>query len=259
MIFDEEYYKKANALLAKKAKERLYGVWRNIKDRCLNENSRDYSRYGGRGIKICEEWRKEFDKFHEWAIKSGYKVELIGNGKNKWTIDRIDNNGDYCPENCRWVTNEEQANNKRTTHLFEYNGEVKNITQWANHYGVSTTVIYNAIDKNIPFEEAVKNCKHKTKLITKNKTIDKVEFESKNKLGIRYCYGELVYKSEYDFCRIYKVKLGYELRYSCKWDDNPIYFYETLKGAKLAMRNMAKGRYFGINKPSSAWAYDSIL
>lgn len=251
MIFDEEYYRKANELLAKKAEERLYGVWCNIKNRCLNEKSRDYPRYGGRGIAICEEWRKSFDKFHDWAIKNGYKVELIGNGKNKWTIDRIDNNGDYSPENCRWVTNEEQANNKRTTHLFEYNGEVKNITQWANYYGVSTSVIYNAIKENIPLEEAVKNVKNRLSRINL--------LENQNKLDIKYFYGELVYKSKYDFCRIYKVDNGYELRYNCKWDENPIYFYKTLKGAKLAMRNMSKGRYFGINRPSSDWEYDSII
>lgn len=107
---------------------RIYEEWLGIKKRCNNENSKSYYRYGGRGIKICPEWENDFMSFYEWAIYNGYNDNL--------SIDRIDVNGDYCPENCRWVSMREQCKNKRTNIFIEHNGETKILSEWCKEYGV---------------------------------------------------------------------------------------------------------------------------
>lgn len=94
---------------------RIYQLWKSIKYRCYNKNSRDYQRYGGRGIKMCDEWLNNPKAFCDWALANGYKEEKTDKGLNILTIDRIDVNGDYEPSNCRFITNAEQAKNKRNT------------------------------------------------------------------------------------------------------------------------------------------------
>lgn len=93
-----------------------------MKNRCYNKNDvYKYSRYGGRGIRVCDEWI-EFKPFLEWAISSGYSEDL--------TLDRIDNSGNYTPDNCRWVSMAEQNKNRSTTHFVTLNGETKCIKEW---------------------------------------------------------------------------------------------------------------------------------
>ena len=100
-----------------------------MKGRCYRKSMKRYERYGGRGISVCPEWKDSFETFKEWALSNGYSENL--------TLDRIDNNGDYCPSNCRWITNKEQQSNKSDNHLITYNGRTQTITQWAEELGMS--------------------------------------------------------------------------------------------------------------------------
>lgn len=98
-----------------KNRYRLFTIWNNMKQRCYNPKNPSYKNYGGRGITICKEWQNNYMSFKQWALNNGYKPEL--------SIDRIDNNKGYYPENCRWATKKEQQNNKTTNYYIEYLGK----------------------------------------------------------------------------------------------------------------------------------------
>lgn len=100
---------------------RIYGIWNRMRQRCRDTHSSDYESYGGRGITVCKEWQR-FEFFHRWALDNGYSLSL--------TIDRIDNDGDYAPANCRWVTAAEQAQNKRNSRNITFNGETRILAEW---------------------------------------------------------------------------------------------------------------------------------
>ena len=117
----------------------LYGVWNGIKQRCRNVNNKSYNNYGGRGIDIIDEWADNYEAFYNWAIKNGYKRGM--------EIDRIDNNGNYCEENCRFVTKETQANNKRNVKLYTINGVTKSLPQWCREYGKDYFLIRQRVYK----------------------------------------------------------------------------------------------------------------
>lgn len=112
---------------------RIYTVWCNMKSRCFRKTASSYKMYGARGIGVCDEWKNCFLSFYEWSIANGYKDGL--------TIDRINNNGNYEPSNCRWVTPQEQANNTRKNVFITHNGETHTIAEWSRLTGIDRTTI----------------------------------------------------------------------------------------------------------------------
>lgn len=105
-------------------RQKLYNVWNGMRSRCNNPNAESFHRYGGRGITICAEW-SDFDSFYHWAMKNGYQKGL--------SIERVDVNGNYCPENCTWIPLAEQAKNTERSLMrrtVEINGETKSVKEW---------------------------------------------------------------------------------------------------------------------------------
>ena len=125
----------------------LFRTWSNAKSRCCDKNSTPFMDYGGRGITICEEWLNDFQAFYDWAMENGYKEGL--------TLDRIDNNKGYSPENCRWTTIKEQSNNRRSNKHLEFRGESKTISQWADTMGIDKETIYKRLKNGWEVEKAL--------------------------------------------------------------------------------------------------------
>lgn len=131
---------------------RLYKVWNAMKSRCYYEKSEMFKHYGGRGITVCDEWKNNFISFYDWSIKNGYDENAE---RGQCTIDRIDVNENYEPNNCRWATIKQQANNTRRNHLIKYNGKTQTVSQWANELGVEPDSIFNRLRKGFTEEEAL--------------------------------------------------------------------------------------------------------
>lgn len=120
-----------------KRKTRLYRIWLGMRDRCTNVTSPNFQNYGGRGISVCAEW-DDFQTFYQWAMANGYKPAL--------TIDRLDVNGNYCPQNTRWATSIEQNRNRRNNHLLTYAGKTMPISQWADETGLNQSTILRRVN-----------------------------------------------------------------------------------------------------------------
>lgn len=141
------------------SREKLYKTYINMKQRCNNPNTPNFHNYGGRGISVCEEWENDYNAFRKWAYEAGYKPGC----KRELTLDRIDNNGNYAPSNCRWVNMEVQSNNKRENVRITYNGETHTLSEWSRITGLNRGQIEYRYKKgyplNIVFCEGILNPK----------------------------------------------------------------------------------------------------
>ena len=118
----------------------LYRVWLGMRKRCYSSKEPAYKDYGGRGIFVCDEWRNDYNSFLNWSLINGYKKGL--------SIDRIDNNKGYTPDNCRFVDNYMQANNKRNNIILELKGEKKTLPNWAREFNISAKKLYARYYRN---------------------------------------------------------------------------------------------------------------
>ena len=148
---------------------RLYNIWYEAKRRCTDSKSCHYKNYGGRGIKVCDEWFNNFNAFENWALSNGYQENL--------TLDRIDFNKGYSPDNCRWATVIEQANNRSTNVYYEINGETKTLAEWCRVFGAGYDMVKARIRRGMTICDAL--------------SIPK-KSKSKNLTGLRF--GQLMVK-----------------------------------------------------------------
>lgn len=126
---------------------RLHRIWHSMYCRCYYKSTNQYKNYGGKGIEVCKEWKKDFMNFYNWAINNGYEEHL--------TLDRIDNNKGYYPENCRWATVKEQANHRTTNVYYTFNGETKTGKQWCEIYNISQTTLNDRLKRGWSLEQAL--------------------------------------------------------------------------------------------------------
>ena len=118
---------------------RIYRIYKKIKRRCYVKDDPAYKDYGGRGIYMCDEWKESVENFYNWAMQNGYSDNL--------SIDRIDNNSGYSPENCRWATTKMQCNNRRSNIVVTIGNKTMNVAQWCEELGLNKGSIYSRIEK----------------------------------------------------------------------------------------------------------------
>lgn len=138
---------------------RTFKSWDSMKQRCLNHNAPDFSRYGGRGIKICESWLNSFAEF----------LSDMGERPDATTLDRIDVNGNYEPNNCQWATRSKQQRNKTTSFLIEWNGIIKCAADWAEEVGISSKIICGCINAGWTPQDALTKPNRKAKKLNVSK------------------------------------------------------------------------------------------
>ena len=133
---------------------RLHRIWHNMRTRCYNPNYDKYQYYGGKGITVCDEWRNSYNSFWGWAYSHGYNDSL--------TLDRIDVDGNYCPENCKWVDRKAQANNRTSNHYLEYGGQRKTVQEWSDVLGIPASTLYQRLRAGWSVERTLTESHHHT-------------------------------------------------------------------------------------------------
>lgn len=130
-----------------KIRDRIRNTWHNMRRRCYDQHADSYKYYGEKGIEICDEWLYSFESFYEWSLNNGYSDDL--------TIDRINNNKSYSPNNCRWVSMKQQDNNRSNTIYITFKGICKSLPEWADELQIPQYVIRNRLNRNWSVEDAL--------------------------------------------------------------------------------------------------------
>ena len=165
---------------------RLFYIWKTMKVRCNCKTNKNYSNYGGRGITVCQEWQDDFMKFYDWSMNNGYNENAP---RKECTLDRIDNNKGYSPDNCRWTNFKVQANNNRGNHAITYNGVTKNICEWEKEYDLPRHTILNRIRKGWDLDDVFNKPRgyiENQKLISENSKLNTQILELQSIINSEY-------------------------------------------------------------------------
>ena len=129
------------------SRTRIYKTYTTMLSRCYDPTRKKYESYGGRGIAVCDEWKNDFLSFYNWAMANGYQDDL--------QIDRIENDGNYEPGNCKWSTRKEQANNRRDSRHLTYKNQTKTLSQWAEIFGFDNRIVWLRLKRGWSIEKAL--------------------------------------------------------------------------------------------------------
>ena len=140
-----------------KENKRLYWIWQDMKKRCYNPNCKCFKWYGGKGVKVCEEWKDSYPNFKAWALSNGYAEGL--------TIDRVENDKDYSPSNCQWITQSENSKKMQEHHkgktIITYNGETHKLSDWARLLGINQSTLLHRLRRGWSVERTLMEGVHK--------------------------------------------------------------------------------------------------
>ena len=186
------------------SRTKLYERWCSIKKRCYNPNCKSYKSYGQRGITMCEEWKNDFMSFYNWAVHNGYSPEL--------SIDRIDNNKGYSPENCRFTTAKVQGRNKSNNCIITYKGMSKPLSEWCDIFSLTYNTVQCRLQHGWTIEESFEIVPHTTSF---DKHTDCGKFKETTNITIN---NET--KSLKEWCVIYNApyNLVWKRYYMRNWD-----------------------------------------
>lgn len=176
-------------------RHRLYSIWNNMISRVECENSPQYKYYGERGITICKEWRNNYLSFKEWALNHGYNDKL--------TIDRIDVNGNYEPNNCRWITQKQQLRSMRSNKMYTINGVTKCLQDWCEYYDINMNTVNKRLRLNWDIEKAltkpVKKNNHYSQYTYELKDVSPILLQNLKGVDAIYIFNALKYVWRYPF------------------------------------------------------------